>query len=185
MAAIFRTIRAPGVGRLLAVFGAFRAAEFGVWISMTTVAFGFGGVREATAVLVAQLLPAAFFAAFVGGWSDRRGAWRVLTTGLIVQSAAMFAIAVVLATGAPHVLADAGAAISTCAVTTTRPVVATLLPAYVRGPCELAAANVALGWLDGAATLVGPAIAALALTTRRLVDSPSQCSACSSPSPRS
>src|SRR4249919_3810534 len=61
MAAIFRTIRAPGVGRLLAVFGAFRAAEFGVWISMTTVAFGFGGVREATAVLVAQLLPAAFF----------------------------------------------------------------------------------------------------------------------------
>ena len=92
MAAIFRTIRAPGVGRLLAVFGAFRAAEFGVWISMTTVAFGFGGVREATAVLVAQLLPAAFFAAFVGGWSDRRGARRVLTTGLIVQSAAMFAI---------------------------------------------------------------------------------------------
>ena len=165
MAAIFRTIRAPGVGRLLAVFGAFRAAEFGVWISMTTVAFGFGGVREATAVLVAQLLPAAFFAAFVGGWSDRRGARRVLTTGLIVQSAAMFAIAVALATGAPHVLAYAGAVISTCAVTTTRPVVATLLPAYVRGPCELAAANVALGWLDGAATLVGPAIAALALTS--------------------
>ena len=165
MAAIFRTIRAPGVGRLLAVFGAFRAAEFGVWISMTTVAFGFGGVREATAVLVAQLLPAAFFAAFVGGWSDRRGARRVLTTGLIVQSAAMFAIAVALATGAPHVLAYAGAVISTCAVTTTRPVVATLLPAYVRGPRELAAANVALGWLDGAATLVGPAIAALTLTS--------------------
>ena len=62
-------------------------------------------------------------------------------------------------------VAYAGAVISTCAGHDD--------PSHRRGtdPCvrarapRAAAANVALGWLDGAATLVGPAIAALTLTT--------------------
>src|SRR5262249_23064309 len=69
------------------------------------------------------------------------------------------------ASGAPIIVVYAGAVVASAAVSTTRPTVATLMPSAVREPAELAAANVAIGWLDGAATLGGPAITAITITT--------------------
>ena len=45
----------------------------------------------------------------------------------------------------------------------TRPPQAALLPAIVRSPDELTAANVMSGWTDGAAALVGPAVVGVLL----------------------
>ena len=68
-----------------------------MWIATTAVAFEFGGVREATAVLVAQLLPAVATASLVGGWCDRWGERKVLVAGMYVQSVAMASIGILLA----------------------------------------------------------------------------------------
>jgi hypothetical protein len=57
----------------------------------------------------------------------------------------------------------AAGVVATAAVVTTRPMIATIVPGLVRGPRELAATNVAIGWLDGAATLTGPAITAVCI----------------------
>ena len=70
-----------------------------------------------------------------------------------------------LAVDAPTSRAYACAVIASCAVTTTRPTVSTLVPPLVPGPRELSAANVAIGWLDGAACLLGPAITAVCIAT--------------------
>jgi Cyclic nucleotide-binding domain len=48
----------------------------------------------------------------------------------------------------------------------TRPPQAALLPAIVRTPDELTAANVTTGWTDAAAALVGPAVAGILLAWR-------------------
>jgi hypothetical protein len=82
---------------------------------------------------------------------------------MYVQASAMASIGILLAFDAPHVLAYAGAVVATSAVSTTRPAISSLVPALVPGPRELSAANVAIGWLDGAATLVGPAITAVSI----------------------
>lgn len=163
--AVRTALRARGIPRILIAFGTFRAAEFGVWIATTAVAFEFGGVREATAVLVAQLLPAVATASLVGGWSDRWGERKVLVAGMYVQSVAMASIGILLALDAPRVAAYAGAVVATSAVSTTRPAISALVPLLVPGPRELSAANVAIGWLDGAATLIGPAITAICIAT--------------------
>src|SRR5262245_22411099 len=165
MAAILATVRTRAVRRLLVVFGAFRAAEFGVWIATTAVAFERGGVRQATAVVIAQLVPATLVATFVGGWADRYTPRRVLVAGLSVQACGMLGAGIALASGAPIILVYAGAVLASAAISTTRPTIATLMPSAVREPAELAAANVAIGWLDGAATLGGPAITAITITT--------------------
>jgi MFS family permease len=151
------------IRRLGFAYSMFKIAEMGVWISITAVAHHYGGVREASVVLVVQLAPAAVAAATVGGVVGRIGTRRTLTVGLLVQAVAIAATGVLLASHVPRWTAYAAAAIAAVAVTSTRPSVAAMLPNLVESPRTLAATNVTLGWIDGASTLVGPAIAALLL----------------------
>ena len=146
----------------LACFG-FRVAELAVWIALTAYAYTAGGVGEASAVVVAELVPATVFALMVGGLIRRHGAGRVLRWGLVLQSAGMLEAAILLHQGA-NVGAYVGAIIAATAITTTRPAQSALTPSLVDGPEELTAANVLSGGLMAAAGLVGPAAAALLMT---------------------
>ncbi len=140
----------------------FTTSELGSWIAVTTVAHRFGGIDAAASVLVAQLAPAALFAGAVGAIARKVGEQTVLRLGLVVQAAMFAALAVVLAGSAPsHTLVYASAVIASVAVTTARPMLAALLPAVVDDPRQLAAGNAVLGWIEGIATLAGPAIAAV------------------------
>lgn len=86
----FGTIaRRPALGRLIVAFACFRIAELGAWISVTTLAYSFGGVDEAGAVMVAQLAPAALAALVVHRLADHWGAQRVHVVGLVVQAGAL------------------------------------------------------------------------------------------------
>jgi Cyclic nucleotide-binding domain len=58
------------------------------------------------------------------------------------------------------------APLTSLSLTVTRPPQAALLPAIVRTPDELTAANVVTGWSDAAAALVGPAVVGILLTWR-------------------
>ena len=146
----------------LATFG-FRVAELAVWISLAAYAYSAGGVGEASAVVVAELVPATLFALAVGGLIRRNGAGRVLRWGLLVQTAGMFAAAVFLHQG-ENVAAYVGAIVAATAITTTRPSQSVLMPSLVEGPEELTAANVLSGSLHAAAGLAGPVTAALVMT---------------------
>jgi MFS family permease len=146
----------------LAMFG-FRVAELAVWIALTAYAYSAGGVSEASAVVVAELVPATLFALAVGGLIRRNGAGRVLRWGLVVQSAAMVEAAVFLHRG-DNVSAYVGAIVAATAITTTRPSQSVLMPSLVNGPDELTAANVLSGSLLATAGLIGPAMAALLMT---------------------
>jgi hypothetical protein len=142
----------------LAMFG-FRTAELAVWIALAAYAYTAGGVGEASAVVVAELVPATWFALAVGGLIRRNGAGQVLRWGLVLQSVGMLEAAVLLHQGA-NVAAYVGAIIAAGAITTTRPAQSALMPTLVDGPEELTAANVLSGSLLAAAGLVGPALAA-------------------------
>ena len=146
----------------LAIFG-FRVAELGVWIALTAYAYSAGGVGEASAVVVAELVPATMFALAVGGLIRRHGAGRVLRWGLVLQSAGMLEAAILLHQG-QNIGAYVGAIVAACAITTTRPAQSALTPSLVDGPEELTAANVLSGSLQAAAGLVGPAAAAVLMT---------------------
>lgn len=146
----------------LAIFG-FRAAELAVWIALAAYAYTAGGVGEASAVVVAELVPATVFALTVGGLIRRHGAGQVLRWGLMLQSLGMLEAAVFLHAG-DNGAAFVGAIIAATAITTTRPAQSALMPTLVDGPEELTAANVLSGSLLATAGLVGPAIAAVLMT---------------------
>ncbi len=158
-----RAWRNRGLRRLcLATFG-FRVAELGVWIALTAYAYTAGGVREASAVMVLELVPATAFALAVGGLIRRHGARQVLRWGLAGQSVSMAAAAVFLHQGA-NALGFAAAVIAATAVTTTRPAHSVLTPGMVEGPDDLTAANVFSGGLVAAGSLAGPAGAGVIMT---------------------
>ncbi len=159
-----RAWRTRSLRRLCLAVAGFRLAELAVWIALTAYAYLAGGVREASVVTVAELVPATAFALAVGSLIRRYGATSVLRWGLAVQSAGMFVAAVFLHQGA-NVGAFLAAIVTATAVTTTRPAQSTALPSLVDGPDELTAANVFSGALVGAAELAGPASAALIMTT--------------------
>ena len=106
--------------RLCLASAGFRLAELGVWIASTAYAYQAGGVGEASAVMVAQLVPATTFALGVGGLIRRDGAGPVLRWELAVQSAGMFVVAGFLHQG-QNAAAFVGAIVAATAVTTTRP----------------------------------------------------------------
>jgi hypothetical protein len=155
-----RAWRSRSLRRLCLASAGFRSAELGVWIALIAYGYTAGGVREASAVTVAQLVPAAVFALAVGGLIRRRGAGSVLRWGLVSQSVGMLTAAVFLQRG-DNAAAFGAAIVTAMAVTTTRPAQSVLIPGLVDGPDELSAANVCGGALLAAAGLAGPAGAAL------------------------
>ncbi len=155
-------VRTPNVRRSGVVQACFTTSELGSWIAITTVAHRFGGIDAAASILVAQLAPAALFAAAIGAVARRVGEQAVLRAGLVAQTTAFTALAVLLGRSAPaHWLVYGVAIVASLAVTTTRPMLAALLPALVDDPRQFAAGNAVLGWLEGFAALAGPAIAAV------------------------
>lgn len=150
--------------RLCLTSASFRTAELAVWIALIAYAYGVGGVREASAVTVAQLIPATVFALVVGGLIRRHGAGAVLRWGLAVQSLGMVAAAIFLREGL-DLVAYAAAIVVSSAITTTRPAHSVMTPTMVEGADELTAANVFAGMLHAAAGLLGPVSAAVIMTT--------------------
>jgi hypothetical protein len=158
-----RAWRNAALRRLCLANAGFRLAELAVWIAIAAYAYAAGGVGEASAVMVAQLVPATAFALAVGDLIRRHGAGAVLRWGLAVQSAGMLVAAVFLHQGV-NAGGFVGAIVAATAVTTTRPAQSVLTPGMVDGPDELTAANILSGSLVAAAGLAGPAAAAVIMT---------------------
>jgi hypothetical protein len=165
--AVFRAaFQNPVLRRAGFAYALFGAAEFGVWIALLVFAFGHGGSTASMVMVLVQLIPCVICGPFFGALADRHPPARVLRVGYALQMASMAAVAGAIGAGAPTVVVFLLAPLTSLSLTVTRPPQAALLPAIVRTPEELTAANVMSGWTDGGASLVGPAVAGVLLAWR-------------------
>ena len=156
LASVFRN---HALRRVAGAFLAFSIGEWATWVAVIVYAYGRGGAAEAGFVAFIQLVPSVVIAPAAGTLGDRFSRKRVLLVAYVLQTLAMAAAAVALAIGAPAPIVYALATLTATAITMTRPVQSALLPDVATTPDQLTAANVASGTIEGAGTLLGPALA--------------------------
>ncbi len=161
---VFRSAsRNPVLRRVGFAYALFGAAEFGTWISLLVFAYGHGGPTGSMEMVLVQLIPCVILGPFLGALADRLRPSRLLFAGYGLQAISMGGMATAIGLGAPVVSVFLLAPLTALSMSLTRPPQAALLPAIVHQPVELTAANVMCGWTDGAAALVGPALAGILL----------------------
>ena len=162
LAAAFRNRDLRDIGSAYALFS---ASEFGVWIILLVFAFDRGGVSAELLITVIQLVPCVLLAPAIGAVADRLDPARALLAGYGIQAATIGAVAVALALDAPTFVIYLLAPLTALSMCMTRPPQSALLPSVVRTPDELTSANVMTVWTEGAAALIGPAIAGILLAS--------------------
>ena len=149
--------------RAVTAYGLFAMAEQGAWITILVYAYAVGGAAAAGIAAVAQEIPAAIAAPFLALVGDRKRHIALpLAYGL--EAIALGVTAVALAADAPVAVVIACAAVATCALAMARPAHAAVLPAIVRTPEALTAANVGSGLLANIGNFSGPAVAGICLS---------------------
>lgn len=149
--------------RVVVAYGGFTIGEWATWMAMLVYAFDRGGAAAAGIVALVQLAPSAVLGPVLAGIGDREPRERLLIASYFLQAAAMATVAVALIADAPVPLVYGLAALSTLAVTLTRPAHGSLLPSLARTPEELTSANVASGTIETLGILVAPALAGILL----------------------
>lgn len=142
---------------------AFNCAEWGFWVSIFVWAYGHGGALGVGLIGIVQEVPAALLAPFLGALTDRRRPGRMLALGLVVMGLSMTGVAACVWLDAPAGVVFLLAPVVNLAVSVPRPAQSSLLPAVVRSPEELTAANVVSGWAASGSALLGPAAAGVLL----------------------
>ena len=132
-------LRSAHLRRLLIAYSLFSVAEFAVWIAMLVYAFQQGGTTEASAVAVAQLVPAAILAAGAGAIAASHGVARTLTFGYLLQALGMAVCGATILLDGSKFLAYVAAIVAASAVTLTRPCQAAITPSLVPGAESLQA----------------------------------------------
>jgi MFS family permease len=158
LASVFRN---PALRRVAGAFLAFSIGEWATWVAMVVYAYGRGGAAEAGLIVFVQLVPSVIVAPAAGTLGDRFPRARVLIASYVIQGVTMAAVAIALWLDLPAPVIYVLATLTATAVTMTRPVQAAFLPDVAETPDQLTAANVAAGTIEGAGTLLGPAIAGL------------------------
>lgn len=149
--------------RAVAAYGLFAMAEQGAWITILVYAYAVGGAAAAGLAAVAQEIPAAIAAPFLALIGDRKR-HIALPLAYAIEALALGVTAVALSVGAPVVVVIGCAAVATSALAMARPAHAAVLPAIVRTPEALTAANVGSGLLANIGNFTGPAVAGLCLS---------------------
>ena len=163
LGALASVLRSAHLRRLLIAYSLFSVAEFAVWIAMLVFAFQQGGTTEASAVAVAQLVPAAILAAGVGAIAARHGVARTLKFGYVLQALGMAVCSATILLDGSKFLAYMAAIVAATAVTLTRPCQAAITPSLVPGAESLTATNVVSSWIESGSMLAGPALAGVLL----------------------
>jgi len=149
--------------RVLGGYALFILTECAVWIAMLVFAYGHGGATIAGLVALVQLVPAAVLAPIGAAVAERRSPVVLLLRGYLVQAAGMAATAAAIFVGVP-VAAYAFAAVTSVALTTTRPAQSALLPSLATTPDQLTAANVVVSWLEAAGLMVSGLLVGVVIT---------------------
>lgn len=156
-------VRNPTLRRAQLSFLGAWTAEWAFTVALGIVAYRDGGAAALGLVGLLRMVPSALLAPLLSPLADRGRRERVLILVSSVRGVATAGAAVVAAVAGPPLVIYALAVLSTIAATLYRPAHSALLPSLCRTGHELASANVVRGFLDSAATLVGPLLAAVLL----------------------
>ena len=132
-------------------------------VALGVYAYDQGGAAAVGLVGLIRLIPAAVAAPFTAALVDRFQRVGVMVVSDLTRCALMLGAAATIAADGPPYLVYALVALSTVAGTVFRPAQSALLPALVRTPTELTAANVASSTLESIGTFLGPALGGLLL----------------------
>lgn len=158
---VLRTATRNGrLRRVLAAYFLFDAAEWGSWIAVLVWGYDVGGVRGASLLAVAQLVPTAAAAPVVASWCERTTRARALALGYASQVLSLAGLGVALVAG--HLVAVVILAIASCiAISATRPVHHAIIADLAETTAELTAANSLSGAGEASAAFVGPLVVGL------------------------
>ena len=144
--------------RALTAYLLFNINEWAGWIAMMVWAYGVHGVRGASLVAMAQVVPAAVVASAIAARLGRMRAPSALRLGYGVQAASAAVVGVAMLVDAPFALVCVLVAGAYVAVTMTRPVHNVLLPEISDTTSELTAANAGSGSVEATAVFLGPLV---------------------------
>jgi MFS family permease len=145
---------------------AWAGSVLGGWaylVALGVYAYDEGGAAAVGLVGLIRMIPAAIAAPFTASLADRFSRVTVMVASDAIRFALMAGAAAVIAVGGPAPVVYVLVAGSTVTGTVFRPAQAALLPALVRTPTELTAANVASSTIESIGTFLGPALGGLLL----------------------
>jgi predicted MFS family arabinose efflux permease len=164
---VFRAaISNPTLRRVTFAYSLFGAAEYGIWLALLVFAYDHDGPTGAMVMALGQLIPSTVLSPVIGALADRMRPARVLCASYALQAVSIATVAFAVSSRAPVLVAFLLAPLTSLSLSATRPSQAALLPAIVRTPEELTAANVMTGWTEGASSLGGPALVGVLLAWR-------------------
>jgi MFS family permease len=152
--------------RVELAYATFNSAEWATWIAMLVYAYSHGGVTASGLVATGMLVPAALLAPVAAAIGDRFAPGKALLAGYVLQATTCAAVAVTLTSHAPAPLVYALLVGPAVAFTMTRPTQAAFAPGLAHTPRELAATNVASGWVESISIFVAPVVAGVVLAVR-------------------
>lgn len=151
-------LREPNPRAVVVGWGLSVVAETSALVALLVIAFDVGGPGLVGAFAALRAAPALIAGPVLIGRSDRGRRERWLVAVLTCRVALLAAAAVSLALdGAIAALVLGG--LASVLFTTHRPMNAALLPYLTRTPEQLTASNAAIAFMEGAGTLLGPALA--------------------------
>ncbi|HET8592716.1 MAG TPA: MFS transporter [Solirubrobacterales bacterium] len=147
---------------------AWAASSFALWsfaIALGVYAFNVGGAAAVGVAAMVRLLPGAFVSPIAGLLGDRHSRRSILLGSTTLVAVTIGCAAVAVAAGTSEAIVFALAGMVTIASSPYVPAEGALLPAVVRSPQELSAANVARGAMDNVGFLAGATLSGLMLAT--------------------
>jgi len=159
----FTAVRRPVLRLLLLGYFGYCLARKASRVALVVYAFDVGGVHTASIVAAAQLIPAIVAPPVGSVFGDRLSSESALTLGYVLQAVALVGTGVSMIRDGPLVVTVLLAAAAAASFTLTRPVYLATLPDVVEHPDELALGNAASTWVDGLASVAGPALAGMGL----------------------
>jgi predicted MFS family arabinose efflux permease len=156
--------RSPELRWLQLAWGGFYVSEWASFVALSIYAYGVGGARAIGLLGVIRMLPATLGVLTGTVLADRTQRERVLLGVHLTRAATLGAAAIAVGADGPAWLVFLLAAMTSVAGAAYRPSHLAIVPFLARSPQELVATNVSASTFEGAAVLVGPALAGILLT---------------------
>ena len=162
-AVIAAALRNGQLLRVLAAFLVFNVAWWANWIAVLVWAYNWAGVRGASGVALAQLVPSALLATPAAHLFGRWPRAVALRRGYVAQALTDATLATSLVLDAPAPVVVGASVAGALAIVLTRPVHNALLPAISRTTGDLAAGNAASGTVEALGLVLGPLLCGLTI----------------------
>ncbi len=163
-AAVADVFRSPELRRVECAWAGYYVADWSAFVALSIYAYTFGGAAAVGVLGLVRALPAAIGVPAGSAVADRTRRERVLFAVQSARALALAASAAVVAGGGPHWAVFLLAGVTSGVGAAYRPAHLALVPLLARTGQELVATNVSGSILEGAAVLVGPALAGILLT---------------------